>query len=179
MAATSNVRSPAGLRWIWLGAAALLAQTWAVYFAGMEATPGVLRRVLLPLTFAFLLVFALRNWHIWGIRLMAAGFLLNLLAMSLNGGLMPVSPEQVASANLADRIEDVQLGEPVPSSKGVLMAPGEARLWFLSDIIVFPPHSPVARVVSVGDLAIGLGLVIAAMEVVARSIAEKSIRPYT
>jgi len=110
---------------------------------------------------------------------MAVGFLLNLLAMSSNGGLMPVSPAEVASVNLTDRIENVQLGEAVPDSKGILMAPREARFWFLSDIVVFPPRSPVARVVSVGDLAIGLGLAIAAMEVVARSIAEKSIRPYT
>jgi len=100
---------------------------------------------------------------------MAAGFLLNLLAISANGGLMPVSPEQVASVNLVDRIEGVQLGEPVPGSKGVLMAPGEARLWFFSDIIVFPPGSPVARVVSVGDLLVLGGLVVACAEVIQRS----------
>jgi hypothetical protein len=100
---------------------------------------------------------------------MAAGFLLNLLAMCANGGLMPVSPEQVASVNLTDRIEGVQLGEPVPGSKGVLMAPGEARLWFLSDIIVFPPGSPVARVVSVGDLLVLSGVVMACGEVLVRN----------
>jgi hypothetical protein len=127
------------------------------------------------LTLVFLLVFALRNWHLWGVRVMALGFLLNFLAVSSNGGLMPVTPEEVASVNLLDRIENVQLGEAVPGSKGILMAPREARLWFLSDIIIFPPRSPVARVVSVGDLAIGLGLVIAAVEVVARPIAKKSI----
>ena len=169
----------AALHWSWLGVAALLAQIWAVYFADTEGALGLARRAVLPLTFVLLLVFALRNSRLWGVRLMAAGFLLNLLAISANGGLMPVSPEQVASVNMLDRIEGVQLGEPVPGSKGILMAPREARLWFLSDTIVFPPRSPVARVVSVGDLAIGLGLVIAAMEVVARSIAEKSIRPYT
>ena len=169
----------AALHWSWLGAAALLTQIWAVYFADTEGALGLARRVVLPLTLVLLLAFALRNSRLWGVRLMAVGFLLNLLAISANGGLMPVSPEQVASVNLADRIEGVQLGEPVPGSKGILMAPREARLWFLSDTIVFPPRSPVARVVSVGDLAIGLGLVIAVMEVVARSIAEKSIRPYT
>jgi len=159
----------AALHWSWLGAAALLVQIWAVYFAAVEDALGLIRRLVLPLSFAVLLVFALRNWHLWGIRVMAAGFLLNLLAMCANGGLMPVSPEQVASVNLTDRIEGVQLGEPVPGSKGVLMAPGEARLWFLSDIIVFPPGSPVARVVSVGDLLVLSGVVMACGEVLVRN----------
>jgi hypothetical protein len=158
----------AALRWSWLGVAALLTQIWAVYFASTEGAPGVARRVVLPLTLALLLVFALRNSHLWGVRLMAVGFLLNLLAISANGGLMPVSPEQVASVNLADRIEGMQLGEPVPGSKGVLMAPGEARLWFLSDIIVFPPRSPVARVLSAGDLLVLGGVVLACAEVIGR-----------
>jgi len=110
---------------------------------------------------------------------MAVGLLLNLLAISSNGGLMPVSPEEVADVNLLGRIQNVQLGEPVPGSKGILMAPRDARLWFLSDVIVFPPRGPVARVVSLGDLAIGLGLVIAVAEAVARTIAKKNGRPST
>ena len=179
VAATSSVGFPARLRWTWLGVAALLAQIWAVYFAEIEGAPGFVRRVVLPLTLALLLVFALRNWHLWGVRVMAVGLLLNLLAISSNGGLMPVSPEEVADVNLLGRIQNVQLGEPVPGSKGILMAPRDARLWFLSDVIVFPPRGPVARVVSLGDLAIGLGLVIAVAEAVARTIAKKNGRPST
>jgi hypothetical protein len=175
VAATSP--SPrAALRWGWLGAAALLAQVWAVYFVSTEGSLGLTRRVVLPLTIALLLVFALGNWRLWGVRLMAVGFFLNLLAISANGGLMPVSPEQVASVNLLDRIENVQLGEPIPGSKGVLMARGEARLWFLSDTIVFPPYSPVARVVSVGDLLVLGGLVVACAEVIARRKGWRSAR---
>jgi hypothetical protein len=127
------------------------------------------------LTFVLLLVFALRNWHLWGVRVMAVGFLLNLLAISSNGGLMPVSPEEIASVNLLDRIENVQLGEPVPGSKGILMAPREARLWFLSDIIIFPPRSPVARVYSVGDLLVLGGVVIACAEVIRRKRTRRAV----
>jgi hypothetical protein len=166
----------AALRWSWLGAAALLAQVWAIYFLSTEGASGLARRALLPLTIALLLVFALRNWCLWGVRLMAVGFFLNLLAISANGGLMPVSPEQVADVNMLDRIENVQLGEPVPGSKGILMAAREARLWFLSDTIVFPPHSPVARVVSVGDLLVLGGLVVACAEVIARRKGWRSAR---
>jgi len=158
----------AALRWSWLGAAALLAQVWAIYFVSTEGALGLTRRVVLPLTIALLLVFALRNWRLWGVRLMAVGFFLNFLAISSNGGLMPVSPEDVADVNMLDRIENVQLGAPIPGSKGILMAPGEARLWFLSDTIVFPPHSPVARVVSVGDLLVLGGVVMAGGEVIGR-----------
>jgi hypothetical protein len=175
VAATSGVRFPARLRWSWLGVAALLAQICVVYFVAAEGTPGLARRVSLPLTFVLLLVFALRNCHLWGVRLMAVGFLLNLLAISSNGGLMPVSPEEAASANLVDRIENVHLGEPVPGSKGVLMAPREAKLWFLSDIIVFPPRSPVTRVVSVGDLLVFAGVAMACAEVIRRNGVRRSV----
>ena len=172
--------TPAGPRaaphWSWLGVAALLAQIWVVYFADTEGALGLARRVFLPLTFVLLLIFALRNSRLWGLRFMAVGFFLNLLAISANGGLMPVSPEQVASVNMLDRIDGVQLGEPVPGSKGILMAPGEARLWYLSDIIVFPPHSPVARVVSVGDLLVLGGVVMACAEVIARSSGSRNAR---
>jgi len=152
-------------------------QIWAVYFASTEGALGLARRVVLPLTLVAMLAFALRNWHLWGVRLMAIGILLNLIVISFNGGLMPVSPEDIADANMLDRIENVQLGEPMPGSKAILMAPRDARLWFLSDIIVFPPGSPVARVLSVGDVAIGLGLVIAVAEAVARTIAKKKALP--
>jgi len=168
VAATSAVPRAAP-RWSWLGAAALLAQVWAVYFAAVEGTLGLTRRVVLPLTFALLLLFALRNSHLWGLRLMALGFFLNLLVISANGGLMPVSPEEIASVNLLDRIEGVELGEAVPGSKGVLMAPREAKLWFLSDIFVFPPGSPIARVVSAGDFLVLGGLVMACGEAIHRN----------
>jgi len=166
--AATSASSRAALRWSWLGVAALLAQVWAIYFVSTEGPSGLVRRVVLPLTIALLLVFALRNWRLWGVRLMALGFLLNLLAISSNGGLMPVSAEDVADVNMLDRIENVQLGAPIPGSKGILMAPGEARFWFLSDIIVFPPHGPLARVVSVGDLFVLGGVVMACGEVIVR-----------
>jgi len=107
---------------------------------------------------------------------MAAGFLLNLLAIGSNGGLMPISPEEVARVNLLDRIENVQLGEAVPGSKGILMAPRDARLWFLSDIIVLPPRSPIARVFSVGDLLVLGGVVVACAEVIWRNRPWRSVR---
>ena len=104
---------------------------------------------------------------------MALGLFLNLLVISANGGLMPVSPEEVASVNMLDRIENVELGQAVPGSKGVLMAPHEARLWFLSDIFVFPPGSPIARVLSVGDFLVVGGLVIASGEAIHRNVLAK------
>ena len=82
---------------------------------------------------------------------------------------MPVSPEEIASVNLLDRIEGVELGEAVPGSKGVPMAPREAKLWFLSDIFVFPPGSPIARVVSAGDFLVLGGLVMACGEAIHRN----------
>jgi len=166
VAATSNASSSPTLHWTWLGVAALLAQIGAVYFIDAEGALGLTRRIVIPLTVALAVAFALRNQHLWGLRLMAAGLLLNLLTICANGGLMPVSPEDVAAVNMLDRIDNVHLGQPIPGSKGILTAPHDARLWVLSDIIVFPPRSPVAKVVSAGDLLVLGGLVIACAEVI-------------
>jgi hypothetical protein len=64
----------------------------------------------------------------------------------------------------------------VPGSKGVLMTSRDARLWFLSDVIVFPPHSAIARVYSVGDLLVLGGVVMTCAEVIRRNKVWRSVR---
>jgi hypothetical protein len=88
-------------------------------------------------------VAAILNRHLPGVTLIAAGSLLNIGVIALNGG-MPVDPAAVATANAisydADRLH-------VPFGP-------ETRLPLLADVI---PLALVRGVYSVGDVVIAIG----------------------
>jgi hypothetical protein len=122
---------------------------------------------LLPVAHLLLLPFLLRNLSFWGIRLVLLGLLLNLTIMFANGGLMPVEGPAVEAVG-RHRLEDLDPGSPIPGSKNVLVAPGDGRLMELSDTLVLPVPKPFARAVSVGDLFVFAGVVVAYTEVIRR-----------
>ncbi len=127
---------------------------------------------LLPAAHVLLLPFLLRNLSFWGIRLVLVGLLLNLTVMLANGGLMPVEAPAVEAVGRHE-VRDLQLGTHIPGSKNVLLAEEDIRLRELSDILVLPAPRPFTRAVSVGDLFVLAGVVIAFGEVVRRSEAWK------
>ena len=80
--------------------------------------------------------------------LTALGAVLNLLAITANGGVMPASPAALAAAGLpAD--------EPGFQSSTAVDDP---RLAFLGDVFAIPASWPLSNVFSVGDVLIGVGL---------------------
>ena len=127
---------------------------------------------LLPAAHVLLLPFLLRNLSFWGIRFVLVGLLLNLTAMLANGGLMPVEAPAVEAVG-RHQVGDLQIGAHIPGSKNVLLNPQDVRLRELSDILVVPVPRPFTRAVSVGDLFVLTGVVIAFGEVVRRSEAWK------
>ena len=65
--------------------------------------PGLaegLRAALMVAAYPVGAVFLAANWHLPGMRLVALGAALNLLAISVNGGVMPASPSALAGAGL-------------------------------------------------------------------------------
>jgi hypothetical protein len=105
-------------------------------------------------SYALLVAGAVRNWHIYGLRLLLIGACLNLLPMALNGWRMPISPEALARAGFV-REASLPVGTILASSKDILL-PGEAtHLRFLSDVLVIT--SPVRRVLSIGDVFVYSG----------------------
>jgi hypothetical protein len=156
-----------GIRWWGLGAGAFLAQAALTYGLGRAEDGRHLLPFLLPLAHLLLLPFLVRNLSFWGIRLVFLGLLLNLTVMLANGGLMPVEGPAVEAVG-RDRLEDLDPGSPIPRSKNVLVAPGDGRLMELSDTLVLPVPKPFARAVSVGDLFVFAGVVVAYSEVIRR-----------
>jgi hypothetical protein len=131
---------------------------------------------LLPVAHLLLLPFLLRNLSFWGVRLILLGLLLNLTAMLANGGLMPVEGSAVEAVG-RHQVEDLQSGSPIPGSKNVLVASEDIRLRELSDILVLPVPRPFTRAVSVGDLFVFTGVVIAYAEILRRTGAWTRHRP--
>jgi hypothetical protein len=101
-----------------------------------------------------LLVFAYVNRTLPGFPLLAVGVAVNALAMAVNGGRMPVSPDALLRAGL-DPLAQLPQGSLLEGSKDILLRPENANLWWLGDIIPIPP--PVSVVLSGGDLAVAAG----------------------
>jgi hypothetical protein len=151
------------IRFGWLVFLALIAQGFVIYVD--LADVGVLRRIILPISYVLLLAFVALNWRRVGILVLGAGALLNFLAVMSNGGLMPVSPGNLREAGLEEELMGRELGDAVPGTKDVLLAEDDTHLRFLSDQITLGPDSgPIPPLFSAGDVVIAAGALILLVE---------------
>jgi hypothetical protein len=107
---------------------------------------------------AMVLVAVLRNGAIPGVAIVVAGALSNLAAIVANGGFMPASPAALASLGRSPAT--------IYSNSAVIPDPA---LWFLTDIFALPRWIPFSNVFSVGDVLIGLGVVLAIVAAMRRA----------
>jgi len=114
------------------------------------------KRVCIILSYLLLLFALLRNIHLWGVRSVALGSFLNFVAILVNQGFMPVSPEAryLAGKTL---LETPSNGLAFTGSGGVVLPIEQTNLWFLTDFI--PVHS-IHAVFSIGDIIIGFGMLV-------------------
>jgi hypothetical protein len=109
---------------------------------------------LLVASYLVLLVFVAANFRIAGFPLVAAGFALNVLVISINGG-MPVSDRALRSAygtGYGASLRELQLHG---GAKHHLQRPDD-DLMPLADVI--PIGAPIRKVFSMGDLVSMLGI---------------------
>ena len=154
---------PRSLSWLELGAFAFFVQVALIYGASRTAAAGTLLPLALPAAHLLLLPFLLHNRSFWGIRLILVGLVLNLAAMTANGGLMPVDRDTAAEVAGAS-VGELESGAPIPGTKSVLVERGDGHLTVLSDVIILPLPRPARRAVSAGDVAVASGAVIALFE---------------
>jgi hypothetical protein len=133
-----------------------LRRLWAVYAAlglavlgvNLPGLPDGVRSLLLVAAYPVGAVFLAANWRVPGVPLVALGAGLNLLAIAANGGVMPASPDALATAGLP-------VGGPGFRNSDAVADP---RLAFLGDVFAIPASWPLSNVFSVGDVCIGAGL---------------------
>ena len=111
-------------------------------------TPGWAARALWLGSDALLIAMLVRNFHLRGTPILAAGLVSNLAAVLANGGLMPVRQSALAEAHRAYAVHNnsIQLVQPH-------LSPFVDR-WAVPDWI------PLGNVFSVGDLWIAFGIVV-------------------
>jgi hypothetical protein len=134
------------LRHVWVIFAAVALVVAATELPGL---PDGLRAALLVAAYPVVAVFLAANRRLPGMRLVALGGAMNLMAIAVNGGVMPASPSAMAGAGLP-------LHEPGFQSAAVLPDP---RLAFLGDVFFIPASWPLSNVFSAGDVLIALGVV--------------------
>src|SRR6266702_661377 len=91
-------------------------------------------------------MFVIANRHLPGMLLIGLGALLNLIAMSANGGVMPASAAALDKAGLP-------LQRDTYANSALVRDP---RLGFLGDVFAVPEPVPLHNVFSVGDVTIGV-----------------------
>jgi hypothetical protein len=110
-----------------------------------------LHRVLYIGSYALAAVFVVANRRIAGMRVLALGGTLNLIAILANGGVMPASRSALRTAGRLTSTTDFLNSAALP----------HPRLLFLGDILPVPHAVPLANVYSIGDVCIAIGVAIA------------------
>jgi Family of unknown function (DUF5317) len=135
--------------WGWLAVVGLAIQI--VLFSGFVDAAlggGVGEAIYVASTGAVLLA-VWRNLSVPGLPVVAVGAISNLAAIVANEGIMPTTTEALAAAGL-----DADQGF---SNSAVVADPALAPL---TDIFALPPWLPLSNVFSIGDVLIGLGIVL-------------------
>jgi len=126
---------------------------------GMQFTQAPERRtlytVLIMVSGAVGAVLLWLNRKLPGVWLVFAGLALNFAVMAANGGRMPVSEWAAVVTGQQEHLPQLISGE---SSRHLLLT-ASTPLGFLGDVIPLPRWYPVPRVLSIGDIFIGAGVI--------------------
>jgi hypothetical protein len=154
-------RTTLNIKYWWLIIISVLLR-WLPFAFSTTSSLVDFKRVCIILSYTLLLYALLRNIHIWGARIVAFGTFLNFLAIIANRGFMPVSP---AARYLAGKtLLDIPSNRIALTGSGGLVLPiDQTRLWLLTDII---PVSSVHTVFSIGDVMIGIGILVVCISLV-------------
>jgi hypothetical protein len=144
---------------------AALAIQVAIITVAPEGTP-LLHRVLHIATYVLAAAFLLVNHRVAGLRAVALGAALNVVAISANSGVMPASKSALRFAGqlvyTQNFLNSTALAHP--------------KLLFLGDIFGIPASLPLHNVFSIGDVCIALGAATAIHALCGSSLVPRSWR---
>jgi hypothetical protein len=141
-----------GWYFIFLGAllqiVPIAATKWTEQFEILQWTPVI--------GMGLIFIAVLMNAKLKGFKVIAAGAFLNLVAMLLHGGKMPISIDMTQLAGLSSYAESIKSGTIIN-----LISFDEAHTLFkwMGKIIPIPKPYPLAKVISLGDVLITFGIV--------------------
>ncbi len=115
-------------------------------------------------SYVVLLGFAAANLRVRALVPVLLGLVANAAAILANHGLMPVSPGAARTVGISPGVHD-----------NVFV--GHGRLGFLGDVFAMPSEFPLANVFSVGDILIGIGMMLFVVFVSIQDGGEPAIDP--
>ncbi len=136
------------LRWSWVIVSALLIQV-VLFSEPVSARIGGLGPPIYVASTAAAIAAVLANRAVPGMLIVALGAASNLAAIVANGGYMPADPAALTALGAA---------HPTAYSNSKIVA--DPVLAPLTDIFALPPWVPFANVFSIGDVLIGVGVVL-------------------
>ncbi|MDO6355773.1 DUF5317 domain-containing protein [Caloramator sp. CAR-1] len=114
---------------------------------------GLITYIFYLIQFILISIFAYLNRKNKAVLIITSGFILNGLAIFLNGGAMPVNPDAAVAAGLYPSVDKINV-----SKEGLYVLQNDKTLfWFLGDII--PIKFIRGYVVSIGDILLCFGLI--------------------
>jgi hypothetical protein len=137
------------LRWSWLIALGLFVQL-ILFSDFVAARVGVLGPSIYVISSMVVLIAVLRNADVPGMAIVAAGAAANQLAIVANGGFMPAGADALAAQQ--------RHAEGLYSNSAAIANPAFP---YLTDIFAMPTWLPMANIFSVGDVLIGVGVIVA------------------
>ena len=160
-----NVGNLSGFRfgWAWVAVAGLLIQV-ALFTQAGDAIAGSAGPAIYVASTAAVFLAVLRNVRLPGMAVVALGSISNLAAIVANGGFMPADAGALTAAGFVDagsHTNSVVLEHPA--------------LQPLTDIFAIPAGIPFANVYSVGDVLIGVGIVILIATLMRRPLAAEPL----
>lgn len=102
-----------------------------------------------------LLIWVVVNRQLPGMLLIGIGMLMNTVAITANGGYMPVGLEQ---ARFAGKLANYTAASEAIANNSIVLPRDQTQLWFLTDILALPAGVPLANVFSFGDVLLFLGI---------------------
>ena len=148
------------IRYAWLVLLTVVMQIPLLMTAAGPTEEIQIQQWLFILSHILLLAFVWLNRHLTGILIVGVGVLLNLVVILANGGWMPIAPVTLVSINPGTTLAQWQEGLHYAYSKDIILSAQSSRLWIMSDIFVLGPPFPLPTAFSIGDLVIGLGIII-------------------
>mgnify|MGYP006277544977 CR=1 FL=1 len=150
-------RAP-NLKYTWLVFGAVLPQLFVFHLpATAVRLPSSLASLILVGSQLCLLVFAWTNKSQPGFWALGLGLLLNLIAIAVNGGWMPISTHTIQELHPQIPLQDWNVGGRAGYSKNILLPPSRIQLGWLGDRFLTPAWFPWPRAFSLGDILLSLG----------------------
>lgn len=131
-----------------LGIGAFVVQL-LIFTSRGESLLGALLPGVYVLTLLMLLAFLVVNRRVFGVPVLLAGLMLNILVIGVNRGRMPADPQALVATGQGSHAEELIRNG---AAANVVLMSDRTRLNFLGDYIVLPLPGHVGSAYSPGDL---------------------------